>query len=119
VVVRWRPGIPPTTYFGEIAELPKGDGVLGVALGQSGTAWASFDQTGPKLGIQYYSGFIESANCAVFRRRIKGAGHAMQFEFIRRALIPLQAWVRPFLGRSFPKRTAAGEQAESDFLRII
>ena len=56
VLVRWRPGTPATTYFGEIAELPKGDGVLEVALGPSGTAWASFDQTGPQLGVQYYSG---------------------------------------------------------------
>jgi PAS domain S-box-containing protein len=56
VLVRWRPGTAPTTYFGEIAELPKGNGVNDVALGPSGTAWASFDQTGPQLGVQYYSG---------------------------------------------------------------
>jgi PAS domain S-box-containing protein len=56
VLVRWRPGTPATTYFGEIAELPKGDGVLGVALGPSGTAWASFDQMGPQLGLRHYSG---------------------------------------------------------------
>jgi len=56
VLVRWRPGTPPTTYFGEIAKLAKGDGVGEVALGPSGTAWASFDQTGPQLGVRYYSG---------------------------------------------------------------
>jgi hypothetical protein len=57
VLVRWRPGTPATTYFAEIArELAKGDGVGDVALGPSGTAWASLDGTGPQLGIQYYSG---------------------------------------------------------------
>jgi len=57
VLVRWRPGTPATTYFGEIAEkLAKGDGVIDVALGPSGTAWASLDGTGPKLGVRYYSG---------------------------------------------------------------
>jgi PAS domain S-box-containing protein len=57
VLVRWRPGTPATTYFAEIArELAKGDGVGDVALGPSGTAWASLDGMGPKLGVQYYSG---------------------------------------------------------------
>jgi ligand-binding sensor domain-containing protein len=56
VLVRWRPGTPATTYFGEIAELAKSDGVITVALGPSGTAWASLDGTGPQLGIRYYSG---------------------------------------------------------------
>ena len=56
VLVRWRPGTPPTTYFGEIAELAKGDGVGDVVLGPSGTAWASLDGTGPQLGVRYYSG---------------------------------------------------------------
>jgi len=57
VLVRWRPGTQATTYFAEIAkELAKGDGVGGVALGPSGTAWASLDGTGPQLGVQYYSG---------------------------------------------------------------
>ncbi len=56
VLIRWRPGTPTTTYFGEIPELAKGDGVAQVALGPSGTAWASFDVTGPHLGVQYYSG---------------------------------------------------------------
>jgi signal transduction histidine kinase/ligand-binding sensor domain-containing protein len=56
VLVRWRPGTPATTYFGEIAELAKGDGVIDVALGPSGTAWASLDGTGPQLGVRYYSG---------------------------------------------------------------
>ena len=57
VLVRWRPGTPATTYFGEIAEkLEKGDGVIDVALGPSGTAWATLDATGPHLGVQYYSG---------------------------------------------------------------
>src|ERR1700756_3665685 len=28
VLVRWRPGTTPTTYFGEIRELAKGDGVI-------------------------------------------------------------------------------------------
>jgi PAS domain S-box-containing protein len=56
VLVRWRPGTTPTTYFGEIRELAKGDGVIQVALGPSGTAWASLDGTGPQLGVQYYSG---------------------------------------------------------------
>jgi len=57
VLVRWRPGTPATTYFAEIArELAKGDGVGDVALGPSGTAWASLDGMGPQLGVQYYSG---------------------------------------------------------------
>jgi PAS domain S-box-containing protein len=56
VLVRWRPGTPATTYFGEIAELAKGDGVTDVALGPSGSAWASLDGTGPQLGVRYYSG---------------------------------------------------------------
>jgi PAS domain S-box-containing protein len=57
VLVRWRPGTPATTYFGEIAEeLAKGDGVDEVALGPSGTAWACLDGTGPQLGVRYYSG---------------------------------------------------------------
>src|SRR3984957_8718635 len=56
VLVRWRPGTPATAYFGEIAELGKSDGVIDVALGPSGTAWASLDGTGPQLGIRYYSG---------------------------------------------------------------
>jgi PAS domain S-box-containing protein len=56
VLVRWRPGTPATTYFAEIArELAKGDGVGDVALGPSGTAWASLDGMGPQLGVQYYS----------------------------------------------------------------
>jgi signal transduction histidine kinase/ligand-binding sensor domain-containing protein len=56
VLTRWRPGTPPTTYFGGNAELAKGDGVIDIALGPSGTAWASLDGTGPQLGVQYYSG---------------------------------------------------------------
>jgi ligand-binding sensor domain-containing protein len=56
VLVRWRPGTPATTYFGEIAELAKSDGVINVVLGPSGTAWASLDGTGPRLGVRYYSG---------------------------------------------------------------
>jgi PAS domain S-box-containing protein len=56
VLVRWRPGSPATTYFGETAELAKSDGVVEVALGPSGTAWASLDGTGPQLGVRYYSG---------------------------------------------------------------
>jgi PAS domain S-box-containing protein len=56
VLVRWRPGTPATTYFGEIAELAKSDGVINVALGPSGTAWASLDGTGPQLGLRHYSG---------------------------------------------------------------
>jgi len=57
VLVRWRPGTPATTYFAEIArELAKGDGVGDVALGPSGTAWASLDGTGPQLGVRYYAG---------------------------------------------------------------
>jgi PAS domain S-box-containing protein len=56
VLVRWRPGTPATTYFGEIAELAKTDGVIDVALGPSGTAWASLDGTGSQLGVRYYSG---------------------------------------------------------------
>src|ERR1700722_12487997 len=55
VLVRWRPGTPATTYFGEIAELAKSDGVINVALGPSGTVWASLDGTGPQLGLKYYS----------------------------------------------------------------
>jgi ligand-binding sensor domain-containing protein len=56
VLVRWRPGTPATTYFGEIAELAKTDGVIDVALGPSGTVWATLDGTGQQLGVRYYSG---------------------------------------------------------------
>jgi PAS domain S-box-containing protein len=56
VLVRWRPGTAATTYFGEIAELAKSDGVVEVAFGPSGTAWASLDGTGPQLGVRHYSG---------------------------------------------------------------
>jgi len=56
VLVRWRPGTPATTYFGEIAELAKTEGVIDVALGPSGTVWATLDGTGPQLGVRYYSG---------------------------------------------------------------
>jgi PAS domain S-box-containing protein len=56
VLVRWRPGTPATTYFGEIAELAKTDGVIDVALGPSGTVWATLDGAGPQLGVRYYSG---------------------------------------------------------------
>src|SRR3984885_8220427 len=55
VLVRWRPGTPATTYFGEIAELAKSDGVINVVLGPSDTVWASLDGTGPQLGLRYYS----------------------------------------------------------------
>jgi PAS domain S-box-containing protein len=56
VLVRWRPGTPATTYFGETAELARTDGVIDVALGPSGTVWATLDGTGPQLGVRYYSG---------------------------------------------------------------
>jgi PAS domain S-box-containing protein len=56
VLVLWRPGTLATTYFGEIAKLAKTDGVENVALGPSGTAWATLHVTGPRLGLQYYSG---------------------------------------------------------------
>jgi len=56
VLIRWRPGAPPTAYFGEIAALAKTDGVMDVALGPSGTVWATLDGTGPQLGVRYYSG---------------------------------------------------------------
>ena len=57
VLCRWRPGTPSTTYFSEIADkLAKGEGVGDVALGPSGTVWATLDATGPQLGVQYYSG---------------------------------------------------------------
>jgi ligand-binding sensor domain-containing protein len=56
VLVRWRPGTLATTYFGGIPEVAKTDGVDEVALGPSGTVWASLYGTGPQLGVQYYSG---------------------------------------------------------------
>jgi PAS domain S-box-containing protein len=56
VLVHWQPGTLATTYFGGIAELATTDGVEEIALGPSGTAWASLHSTGPKLGLQYYSG---------------------------------------------------------------
>src|SRR4029077_2093309 len=56
VLIRWRPGTQPTTYFGGIPELAKTDGVIQVAIGPSGTAWASLDGTGQQLGVRYYSG---------------------------------------------------------------
>jgi ligand-binding sensor domain-containing protein len=55
VLTRWRPGTPATTYFGEIAELAKTNGVIDVALGPSSTVWATLDGTGPQLGVRYYS----------------------------------------------------------------
>jgi signal transduction histidine kinase/ligand-binding sensor domain-containing protein len=43
-------------YFQDQSKNPAGDGVLNVAAGLSGSVWASLGGTGPKLGVQYYSG---------------------------------------------------------------
>jgi len=43
-------------YFQDQSKNPAGDGVQGVAAGPSGSVWAALGGTGPKLGVQYYSG---------------------------------------------------------------
>ena len=57
VLCRWRPGSVASTYLSEIADLrDSGDGVLDVATGPSGTAWAATDGVGRDLGVRYFSG---------------------------------------------------------------
>jgi signal transduction histidine kinase/ligand-binding sensor domain-containing protein len=56
VLCRWKPGAPATTFFHSIAgKLANGDGVVDVALGPSGTVWATLDAVGAQLGVQQYS----------------------------------------------------------------
>jgi ligand-binding sensor domain-containing protein len=43
-------------YFKDQLKNPAGDGVQRVAAGPSGSVWAALAGTGPKLGVQYYSG---------------------------------------------------------------
>jgi signal transduction histidine kinase/ligand-binding sensor domain-containing protein len=43
-------------YFEDQSKNPAGDGVQSVAAGPSGSVWAALGGTGPKLGVQYYSG---------------------------------------------------------------
>jgi len=52
---RWAPG-SSQIYFNEQFEHLAGNGVSRVAIGPSGTVWATLEGTGPKLGVQYYSG---------------------------------------------------------------
>jgi len=51
---RWMPG-SSSVYFREQQKNPAGNGVNRVAVGPSGSVWASLDGIGPKLGVQYYS----------------------------------------------------------------
>jgi ligand-binding sensor domain-containing protein len=52
---RWAPG-SSQTYFNEQFKNVSGNGVSRVAMGPSGTVWATLEGIGPKLGVQYYSG---------------------------------------------------------------
>ena len=51
---RWQPGSDATAYLNELAHRQDaGDGVLDVAIGESGTVWAAIDGTGAGLGVRY------------------------------------------------------------------
>jgi len=52
---RWHHG-SSVTYFNEQIDSPTGDGVVTVIAAPSGEIWASLDGTGPKSGIQHFSG---------------------------------------------------------------
>jgi signal transduction histidine kinase/ligand-binding sensor domain-containing protein len=52
---RWPPG-SSQIYFPEQFQKTAGNGVSRVAVGPSGTMWATLEGVGPKLGVQYYSG---------------------------------------------------------------
>jgi signal transduction histidine kinase/ligand-binding sensor domain-containing protein len=52
---RWAPG-SSQIYFKEQFKNTSGNGVSRVAMGPSGTVWATLEGVGPKLGVQYYSG---------------------------------------------------------------
>lgn len=55
-VCRWSPE-SFEVFFEEESKRTAGDGVIDVAIGSSGQIWASFDATGPELGIrQYHNG---------------------------------------------------------------
>jgi signal transduction histidine kinase/ligand-binding sensor domain-containing protein len=53
---RWRPGSTASTYFGDVIErLKAGNGTVDVAVGPSGSVWATLDGVGPELGVRHYS----------------------------------------------------------------
>ena len=57
ILVRWRPGVAATTYFGDAPDnLSRRDVVVDVAAAPSGDLWAALDGTGPESGVRYYSG---------------------------------------------------------------
>ncbi|HTC47014.1 MAG TPA: two-component regulator propeller domain-containing protein [Candidatus Aquilonibacter sp.] len=55
MLCRWAPD-SSSVYFEDQLKNPAGDGVQKVVAGPSGSVWASLGGTGPKLGVQYYSG---------------------------------------------------------------
>jgi signal transduction histidine kinase/ligand-binding sensor domain-containing protein len=52
---RWAPG-SSQVYFKEQFKNKSSNGVSRVAMGPSDTVWATLEGTGPKMGVQYYSG---------------------------------------------------------------
>src|SRR5258708_7841447 len=52
---RWAPG-SSQSFFKEQFKHRAGNGVSRVAIGPSGTLWATLEGLGPKLGVQYYNG---------------------------------------------------------------
>jgi len=51
-VYRWTPQSSETFFENQLS----GDGVIAIAVNSSGQVWAALDSTGPKKGVQYYSG---------------------------------------------------------------
>jgi PAS domain S-box-containing protein len=81
VLCRWKPGAPATTYFDGVSDkLPRGDGVVDVAVSPSGTAWATIDGTGPDLGVRQYSGGTWSSYVAVGFDGSKVRSHTLLFD---------------------------------------
>jgi ligand-binding sensor domain-containing protein len=54
LLYRWAPGSAATAYFEKELEHTGGNGVIDVAVGRSGTVWATLDGIGPELGVRYY-----------------------------------------------------------------
>ncbi len=51
---RWAPG-SSSVYFEQELKRTAGYGAVTVAVGPSGSIWTGLDETGPKLGVRYYS----------------------------------------------------------------
>lgn len=54
VLCRWAQG-SSSTYFEEELKHTGGNGVIDVAVGPSGSVWATLDGIGPGLGVRYFS----------------------------------------------------------------